>query len=429
MSIIFWSPFAYNTAMPITKLSAKFHTANRRALAKTIGDEAIAIIDTADVLAYLDNDLPFRPDPNFYYLSGVDEPEAVLVLVPGHANPEARELLFISGTSDHVSTWEGERLTPEQTAGMSGVNHVLPLDDLDFYLDRLLTKYQIVYLNAEETVRSRPTSPALRRAQQLRERAPLHQLRSATPALGLQRATKAPAEIALIRQAVDVTAAGLRAAWAHLEPGRREYELEAELTAEFIRRGATHGFSPIVAAGRASTIMHYTRNRAQIADGDLVLIDVGAQVDWYSADISRVVPAGGHFSERQRAVYEAVLKAQKAGFEHCRPGASVWAADEKIREVLTLEIKKLGLKEPLRTYYPTISHHLGLDLHDTGDPRLTLAPGMVVTCEPGLYLRDENIGVRIEDDLLITKNGPEVLSAAIPKEPAEIEAIIQDRAQ
>jgi Xaa-Pro aminopeptidase len=415
--------------MPATPLPPKFHTANRRALAKIIGGDAIAVIDTADVLAYLDNDLPFRPDPNFYYLTGVDEPEAVLILVPGHANPEARELLFVSGTSDHVSTWEGERLSPDQAAAVSGVKHVLPLSDLSHFLDRFLSQYQTVYLNAEESVRGHGTSPSLRRAHLLRDTHPLHQLRSVLPQLGLQRAVKAPEEIDLIRQAVGIIAAGLQATWKAVKPGRREYELEAELTAEFIRRGATHAFSPIVAAGRASTVMHYTRNRAKIAAGDVVLFDVGAQVGWYAGDISRVVPASGKFSQRQRAVYQAVLRAQLAGIEQCRPGASVWTADEAMREVLSEEIKKLGLKEPLRTYYPTISHHLGLDLHDTGDSRLTFEPGMVVTCEPGLYLRDENIGVRLEDDLLITKDGPELLSHAIPKDPDEIESIIQGSAQ
>lgn len=411
--------------MTEAKLSPKFHTSNRQTFAKTIGDDAIAIIDTADVLGYLDNDLPFRPDPSFFYLTGVDEPEAVLVLVPGHANPDARELLFVSGTSEHVSTWEGERLTLEQAAKVSGIKHVVPLTDLSFYLARLLSKYQTVYLNAEESLVGTRTSPSLRRAQDLRRHSPLHQLRSALPQLGQQRTSKAPEEIAIIREAVEITGAGLQEAWRAVKPGRYEYEIEAELTAGYIRRGADHGFSPIVAAGRASTVMHYTRNRALIGSGDVLLFDTGAQVGFYSADISRVVPASGKFSERQRAVYEAVLKAQQAGIEHCRPGESVWTADEKMREVLTEEAKKLGLKEPLRTYYAHISHHLGLDLHDTGDLRLIFEPGMVVTCEPGLYLRNENIGVRIEDDILITKDGPELLSEAIPKQADEVEAIIQ----
>jgi Xaa-Pro aminopeptidase len=201
--------------------------------------------------------------------------------------------------------------------------------------------------------------------------------------------------------------------------------LEAEFIAEVTRRAATNSFSPIVASGRASTVIHYTRNRAKISAGDVVLFDVGAQVSQYSADISRTIPASSHFSDRQQAVYEAVLRAQKAGIEHCRPGESVWSADEKMREILGEEVKKLGLKEPLHAYYAHISHHLGIDVHDTGDSRLTLEPGMVITCEPGLYLREESIGVRLEDDILITKEGPEVLSQAIPRAPDELEALLR----
>ena len=410
--------------MNSTLLSSKFHATNRRVLAKTIGEDAIAVIDTADVLGYLDNDLPFRPDPNFFYLTGITEPEAVLLLVPGHANPEARELLFVSGTSEHVATWQGDRLTLQLASELSGITHVLPLTELPYYLDRFLARYQTVYLNAQESIEGQFTSPSIRRSVALQEHSPLHQLRSALPQLGRQRATKTPREIELVQEAVNVTAYGLEAAWRALKPGRFEFELEAELTAEFIRHGACNGFSPIVASGIAATIMHYTKNRSKIGHNDMVLFDVGSQVGCYAADVSRVAPASGAFSPRQRDVYAAVLKAQKIGIEYCRPGESVWSVDEKIREVLTEEIKKLGLTESLRTYYPTISHHLGLDLHDTGDSRLVFEPGMIITCEPGLYLREEGIGVRLEDDLVIREDGCEVLSSRIPKEPDEVEAIV-----
>jgi Xaa-Pro aminopeptidase len=413
--------------MTATQPLAKFHTSNRHAFAKAMGDDAIAIIDTADVLGYLDNELPFRPDPNFYYLTGIDEPEAVLVLVPGHSNPEARELLFTSGTNQHVSIWEGERLTTEQATRVSGLKQVLPLSELEFYLGRLLSKFQTVFLNAEESLSGSLTSPSIRRARQLRENSPLHQLRSALPQLGLQRAVKAPEEVELIRGAISITAAGLRNAWQVLKPGCHENDLVAELTAEFIRRGTNHGFQPIVASGQASTIIHYMKNLAQVGAHDLVLFDVGAQSSYYNADISRTLPASGQFTDRQRAVYEAVLKAQNAGIEHTQPGESVLSIDEKMQTVLKEEIQKLGLTDNFRDYYPHISHHLGLDTHDTGDSRLVLEPGMVITCEPGLYLRDEGIGVRLEDDILITKDGCEVLSRDIPRSPDAVEAVFQAR--
>lgn len=412
-------------AMLTTPLSARFHIANRKAFAKAVGDSAVAVIDTAGPLARGDLEYPYRPDPNFFYLTGIAEPEAVLVIVPGHSNPGARELLFISGTSEHVGLWEGERLTPEAAAKISGIKTVLPLSELDFYLGRLLQNFQTVYLNADEALGPGPNTPAARRARAWRESLPLHQLCSALPALGRQRIIKDPVEIDQIRRAVAVTAAGLGAAWRILKPGRHEYELEAEIAGEFIRLGSDHSFSPIVAAGQHATIIHYMKNAGRVGTRDLVLFDVGGLSNFYAADISRTVPASGKFTDRQRAVYEAVLRAQTAGIKACKPGATILSADEHMRTVLTEEVKKLGLKGSLHDYYPHISHHLGLDVHDTGDPRTKLAPGMVVTCEPGLYLREEGIGVRLEDDIVITESGNEVLSAGIPSSPAELERIVQ----
>lgn len=412
-------------AMLTTPLSSKFHIANRKKFAATLGDEAVAVIDTADQLSHGDFEYRYRPDPNFYYLTGITEPDAVLVLAPGHANPAGRELLFISGTSERVGQWEGERLSHEQAAKISGIKTVLPLSELNFYLDRLLTKYADVYLNAPESATSIMPSPSARRARLMRDTMPLHRLRSAMPALSRQRIIKDPLEIDQIRRAVAITAAGLGAAWRILKPGCHEYGLEAELTAEFLRLGSDHSFSPIVAAGAHATVIHYMKNSGRIDKADLVLFDVGALSNFYAADISRTVPAGGSFSGRQRAVYEAVWRAQREGIKHCQPGATILSVDEHMQTILAEEINKLGLKQPLRTYYPHISHHLGLDVHDTGDARTPLEPGMVITCEPGLYLREEGIGVRLEDDLLITKDGCEVLSGDIPSHPDEVERIIQ----
>lgn len=410
-------------------LPPKFHAANRRRLAEAIGDEAIAIIDTADVLMRsADTEYPFRPDSNFYYLTGIAEPEAVLVLVPGHSNPEARELLFVSGTSEFVGAWEGERLTLKAAEKASAVKTVMTLSDLPRLLDRLLERYRVVYMNADESLSSHQGSPAKRRAHQLRRQAPLHDLRSALPILGRQRMVKDPAEIDQIRRAVAATKAGLERAWSVMKPGLPEYALEAELTAEYLRRGATgHAFTPIVAAGGNATIIHYMKNDATLAENDLVLFDTGAEIGWYAADISRAVPASGRFTKRQRDIYEALRRAQLAGIERSKPGESIVSVDNYMREVLTEEIKRLGLKGPLINYYPGhISHHMGLDVHDTGEFRAKLEPGMVITCEPGLYIKADGIGVRLEDDLLITADGCEVLSKDILSGPDEIEGLLSE---
>ncbi|HEY6737170.1 MAG TPA: aminopeptidase P N-terminal domain-containing protein [Candidatus Saccharimonadia bacterium] len=392
-------------------LPAAFHAANRAKLAQFIGEEAIAIIDTADKFTRRgDFEYPFRPDSNFYYLTGIDEPEAVLVLVPGHANPQARELLFTSGTSEFVSQWEGGRHTAETAKARSGIANILPLENLDFYLDRLMAQYHTIYLNAEDSVRSVMPHPALRRAQWLQEKAPVHRLKSALPILDKLRSVKAPEEIEHIRQAVAITKAAIAKAEAIAAAGRYEDELEAELLAEFTRQGATAAWPPIVAAGANTTIIHYAANAAQLKARDSVLIDTGAEYGYYAADISRTFPLHGkEFTKRQQAVYDVVQAAQAAGIAATKPGKNLLEIDDIMQAVLTEGMKELGLKGDLRDYYPHMSHHLGLDIHDTGGPRQPLEPGAVITCEPGLYIKAEGIGVRLEDNVLVTKTGHEVL--------------------
>jgi Xaa-Pro aminopeptidase len=417
-------------------LPATFHAANRARLAEAIGPEAVAIIDTADTLVRTgDFAYPFRPDSNFYYLTGLDQPEAVLVLVPGSPG-DLRELLFIKETDEFTAKWEGNLHTQEEAAQRSGIKQVFWLSELPRMLDRILAKYSTIYLNAEESLESNMPSPAKRRAATLRETFPLHTLRSAVPALTRQRMVKAPEEVAQIRRAVDITRAGLLRAWAATRPGLPEYAVESELTAEFLRRGATgQAFMPIIASGRGTTVIHYMQNDATIGDHDLVLFDVGAEAGYYAADISRTIPAAGRFTPRQRALYEAVYRTQQAAIPLHKPGATIWSIDEFMREHLLEELVALKVLTAaqakskakfklLHEYYGHISHHLGLEVHDNPDFRTPLEPGMVVTCEPGLYLREEGIGVRIEDDILITDTGHEVLSQAIPSHPDELETLM-----
>ena len=388
----------------------KFHAANRRAFAHIMGDEAIAIIDTADKFSRRgDSEYPYRPDSNFYYLTGIDEPEAVLVLVPGHANAATRELLFTSGTSDFVGRWEGGRHTAESASQRSGIQTVLPLSELTVYLDRLLERYHTVYLNADDSLTSVMPHPALRRAHWLREKAPLHELKSALPALDKLRSIKAPSEIKQIREAVAITKRAISRAQHIARPGLVEHEIEAEIMAEFIRSGATAAWPAIVAAGKNATVIHYAANAAVIGRHDAILIDTGAEYGYYAADITRTFAVGGEFTPRQQQVYNVVLRAQTAGIAATKPGVSLSDIDAVMQEMLADGIKQLGLKGGLRDYYPHVSHHLGLDVHDTGSLRQPLEPGAVITCEPGLYLPEEGIGVRIEDDVLVTKTAHEVL--------------------
>jgi Xaa-Pro aminopeptidase len=333
--------------------------------------------------------------------------------------------------------WEGAGFTQAEASKRSGVKTVMWLYELPGVLDRLVARYEVIYTNAPATVESGPLAPAARRTRWLRRKLPTHQLRSAVNILGDLRTVKAPEEVENLRRAIDITGQGLEKAWAAMRPGMPEYALEAEFTAEYIRQGATGpGFTPIVATGKNATVIHAVAGATKVAKDDLVLFDVSAEFGYYAADISRTVPATGQFTKRQRAVYEAVYRAQQAGFALHKPGASVIDIDHAMRGQLLQELVGLELitqveatgknaDEHLHKYYPHISHHLGLDVHDSGSPRLAFEPGMVVTCEPGLYIPEEGIGVRLEDDILITETGHEVLSSGIPSEPDEVEKLIQ----
>lgn len=424
--------------MRYESLSATFHTTNRHKLSEAIGLEAIAIIDTADILSRPgDFEHPFRPNSNFYYLTGVDEPKAVLVLAPGHPNGHLREILFIQETNKHMALWAGKSLTQAEASGRSGIRSVMWLSELDQILGRMLESFRTVYSNAETPLEPGPLDPSGRRLAELRLRLPMHTFHPAVAILGKFRAVKSPEEIAQIRRAITITGKGLGKAWAAIQSGLPEYALEAELTAEFTRQGATgSAFSAIIAAGKNATIIHYAAADTSVQTGELILFDVGAEAGYYAADISRCVPVSGEFSIRQRAVYEAVFRTQQAGIALHKPGATILGIDETMRKLLIAELVGLGelttkqanspeAGQHLRKYYAHISHHLGLDVHDTEGTRTPFVPGMVVTCEPGLYLQAEGIGVRLEDDILITSTGHEVLSKAIPSAPEEVEAAIR----
>lgn len=392
-------------------MTPQFHTQNRQNLARAIGDDAIAIIDTASRLIRRgDFEYKYRPDSNFYYLTGITEPEAVLVLVPGHANQAARELLFISGTDDFTGLWEGERHTPKTAAKASDIQTVLPLAELDRYVGLLTERYQTVYLNAQPAISSVTVpDPSRQRALTLRQMVPTVNLKSALPLLDKQRLIKHDEEVSRIRQAVLGTKQAINETVSSLREGQFEYEIAAKFRYELQRGNFDEAFSPIVAAGHHATVIHYSGQSGKTVKDGLVLLDVGAEARYYAADISRTVPVSGKFTPRQQAVYNAVAAAQAAGINAHRPGTTIYDIDEVMRKELKKALPELKLKGDLSEYYPHMSHHLGLDVHDTGAARTVLEPGMVVTCEPGLYIAAEGIGVRLEDDIVITTSGHEVL--------------------
>jgi Xaa-Pro aminopeptidase len=425
----------------------------RRQLMKMAGEDAALLVAAApERMRNADAAWPYRQDSDFHYLAGFPEPEAVLALLPGRRHGEA--VLFCRERDAERERWHGEITGTERAVSDYGMDDAFPIDDIDDILPGMIEGRARVYCHfGREPAFDAQLMGWMRRLRQLRGGgvAPkefvalghlLHDL----------RLYKSRDELRLMRAAAGVAAEAHRAAMRAAVPGRREYEVEAELLRTIRGHGAVPAFPPIVAGGANACTMHYTANRAPLADGDLLLIDAGAEVDCYASDISRTFPVNGCFSREQRTLYEVVLTAQLAAIEEVKPGRPFDAAHHAAVRVIAEGLCALGLLDGdadaavaegrYKRFFPSkTGHWLGLDVHDAGDyrvdgePRL-LEPGMVVTVEPGIYVppgepgvaeRWHGIGIRIEDDVAVTREGNEVLSAGVPKEPGEIEALLARR--
>ena len=397
-----------------------------------------------------DVDHPFRQRSSFYYLTGFDEPDAVALLRPGHERPY---VLFVRPHDPASAVWVGARLGVDGARKQLGADAAFPIEELEPQLPRLLDEAETVAFSLgsdDQLERLLSGLVAARRDEAQRGRPAIRQLIDPAPLVAELRLIKSREEIATLQRAIDITGAGIEAAMRAARPGLHEYEVQAILEGEFRRLGSPRdGFPSIVAAGVNACTLHYTDNRARIDAGDLLLLDVGAEVDYYGADISRTFPAGGRFRAAQRDVYELVLAAQREAIALVAPGVPFHDVHERAQRVLTAGLRDLGvLKGRLPTllkqqaYGPYFmhgtSHWLGMDVHDVGPYRrdgdsIVLRPGMVLTVEPGLYFapglrgvprRLRGIGVRIEDDVLVTGSGHRVLSEAIPTDPDALEAIV-----
>ncbi len=395
----------------------------------------------------------FRQDSDFYYLSGFLEPGALLILAPGRTHGE--EVLFCAERDALAEKWDGERMGPERASQMLGVDDAFPYADLDDILPGLLEDKTRIYITLGEypefdtrllgwvaDIRKREAGGANPPGEFVELKHLLHE----------QRLYKSAKEIKLMRQAAQITAGAHLRAMKVCAPGMTEAQLEAELTYEFMRNGARHSAYPsIVGSGNNACVMHYIENAATLKKNDLVLIDAGCEFQYYAADVTRTFPVGGKFSASQRAIYDIVLEANCAAINKCHPGEHFNAPHEAALRVMVEGLLVLGLisgdidtiiaDESYRVFCPhKTSHWLGIDVHDVGDYRIEdhwreLEPGMVLTIEPGIYLprnqttkhlpnKYRGLGVRIEDDILITKTGCEVLSEAIPKDPVAIEQLM-----
>lgn len=365
---------------------------------------------------------PWRPNLDFLYLTGIQtESGAALVFDPGHPNPDRRIALFLRPLNPEADRWEGYRdglgAGLRAAAGISFVARTPMLPGFLLAAAVRLKRLACLHALAPHTAEVSPDLAVFRR---LAERLPGVTIDDRSSLLPSMRAVKSPAEVALMRRAAAATAAGFRAAARAIRPGVNESDVQRALEAAFVAHGAEGtAYGSIVGGGVNATVLHYERNNRPLAAGELVLIDAGARVGGYACDVTRVFPVGGRFTPAQRRVYQTVLDAERAGIRAARPGKHLWEVDRAARTVI--DAAGHGDRFPHGT-----SHHLGLHVHDA-DPDAPLEPGMVVTVEPGVYIAEERIGIRIEDDALITRGAPEVLTSAIPKEPGDVERWMRGR--
>jgi Xaa-Pro aminopeptidase len=429
--------------MRTAPLPSRLFIEARKRLAKKLPPGSVAILHANDIYPTSgDGEMPFVQSSDLFYLTGVAQEETVLLLFPDAPDPKQRELLFLRETNEHIAIWEGDRLSKEQASGRTGIpqSSIHWVADFDFHLRNALFQAKQVYLNTNENTRARHDVETredrfIRRCQR---EFPLHRYERLAPLMHDLRAIKSLQEINLIKQAIGITEHAFRRVLSFVKPGVMEYEIEAEIIHEFTRRTAQgHAFSPIIATGKNACVLHYVQNNTRCQDGELLLLDFGARHQHYHADLTRTIPVNGRFTKRQRAVYEAVLRVQRAAKKLLKPGVLLKEYQDKVGLLMQEELIKLKLlkaadvkaqekEKPLfkKYFMHGTSHHLGLDVHDVGNPWRRLEPGMVFTIEPGLYIREENLGVRLENNVVITRTGCTDLMPTMPIEVDEIEALM-----
>jgi Xaa-Pro aminopeptidase len=415
---------------------------NRARLRELLPEGAVAIVHANDIMpTNADGVMPFRQNSDLYYLTGIDQEETVLVLFPGAAEEKDREAVFVRETSEQVAIWEGDKLSKQGASEVSGIDHVQWSSGFEAHWHRLMPQAESVWLLTNEHLRATTIVETRndRFIKACRDRYPLHRYERLAPLMHALRIIKDEAEIGELQKAIDITEAGFRRVLPFIRPGIGEWEIEAEYLHEFVRR-KSRGFAypPIVGSGKNACVLHYVDNCGVCGDGELVLMDVGAEWANWNADMTRTVPVNGRFTDRQRDVYNAVLRVERGAAEILRPGLTPREWQRHTLELMEAELVNLGLigakeareqdeeKKPLvkKYFMHGVGHHLGLDVHDVCPPHEPVREGMVFTVEPGIYIREEGIGVRIEDDILIGPERNVNLFANIPAEDGEIEELM-----
>lgn len=425
--------------MKYLPIDSQLFIKNRSKFASKLKPNSMAVLNSNDIYPIsADSTLPFAQHRDIFYLSGVDQEESVLVIFPDCPKEANREILFLKETNDHIAVWEGEKLTREKAFETSGIKQVYWLHEMEKILFELMTQAERVYVNTNEHYRASVETETrdARFIKWLQKKYPAHTYDRCQPILQALRSVKEPEEIALMQQACDITEKGFKRVLGFVKPGVAEYEIEAEFIHEFKRnRSAGFAYTPIIGSGYNACVLHYIENNQVCKDGDMILMDVGAEYANYSSDMTRCVPVSGKFTERQKEVYNAVLRVKNKSAKMLVPG-TIWADFHvEVGKLMTEELIGLGLlsKEDVAKEDPAwpaykkyfmhgTAHHIGLDTHDYGILTEPMVAGMVFTVEPGIYIPDENLGIRLEDDYLIQESGEPVnLMKNIPIEIDDIE--------
>ncbi len=428
--------------MKYHQIDNQLYIKNRAKFIAQMKPNAVAVFNSNDIYPVsADSTLPFAQHRDILYLSGVDQEESILLLFPDAPYDNLKEILFLRETNEKIAVWEGEKLTKERAIAVSGVKNIMWLQDFHKTLQQIMAYADMMYINTNEHYRAtiETETREARFVKWWKNQYPAHQVAKSNPILQRIRSVKETEEVDLLQTACDITEKGYRRLLSFVKPNVMEYEIEAELAHEFLRnRSKGFAYTPIIASGKNSNILHYIENNQQCKDGDMILLDIGAEYANYSSDMTRMIPVSGRFSDRQKAVYKAVLHVKNEATKMLQPGGLWKQYQEEVGRIMTSELLGLGLldKADVQNEDPDLpaykkyfmhgtSHHLGLDTHDYGLLHEPMKTNMIFTVEPGIYIPEEGFGIRLEDNVMIMDKGePYNLMHNIPIEIDEIESLM-----
>ncbi|MCH4822633.1 aminopeptidase P family protein [Gramella lutea] len=428
--------------MKYDRIDSKLFIKNRKNFMHKMKPKSLAVFNSNDIYPIgADSTMPFEQNRDLFYLSGVDQDESILVLFPDAPEEKHREILFLTETNEHIAVWEGAKLTKDDALEVSGIKTVYWMKDFEKIFFEVMTQCETVYLNTNEHYRANHKTQTRdeRFIKWCKENYPAHQVAKANPILQRLRSVKDPIELDLMQKACDITEKAFRRTLKFVKPGVWEYEIEAEYYHEMIRnRSRGFAYTPIIASGKNACVLHYIENRHQCKDGDLILLDTGAEYANYASDLSRTIPVSGRYTDRHKQVYNAVNKVKKEATKMLVPGTMWKEYHVEVGKMMTSELLELGLLDKAdvqnedpdwpaykKYFMHGTSHHIGLDTHDYGILTEPIQANQVFTVEPGIYLPEEGFGIRLEDDVVIQEKGePFNLMRNIPIEIEEIEDIM-----